>query len=178
MRTAEEVAVVLGVLAVLFALALGVLLTRRTVLSRSVGAFDCALRRRRGWVPGVARYTDDRLEWFRLLDLSWRPTWSVPRQGLSIVDRRVPDGLSTVAPTTDWVLVRCRYPAAAENATPGRPVEPGPGMLQRLTPTAAASAGPAPGQESTVELGMSEPAYTGLATWLESAPPGEHPLLT
>ncbi len=33
-------------------------------------------------------------------------------------------------------------------------------------------------EEDTLELGMSESAYNGLATWLESAPPGEHPLLT
>jgi hypothetical protein len=29
-----------------------------------------------------------------------------------------------------------------------------------------------------LELGMSEMAYTGLATWLESAPPGQHPVIS
>lgn len=142
--------VVLGAVIAVLLLALGLLLTRRTVLSRSMGAFDCALRRHRGWVPGVARYTDDRLEWFRLLDLSWRPRWSVYRQGLSIVERRFPEERAEISPTTDWVLVRCLYRESA----------------------------PQPSGSTTVELGMSEPAYTGLATWLESAPPGEHPLLT
>jgi hypothetical protein len=30
----------------------------------------------------------------------------------------------------------------------------------------------------TVELAMSEPAYNGLAAWVESAPPGQHIFLT
>ncbi len=137
---------VLGVLAMVGLLVfLAVLVLRRTLLSRGVGAFDCSLRRRtegRGWVFGVARYQDDRLEWFRLFDISWRPSRSLSRSRLTILDRRRPDSPDTSVLSPDWVLVRCVYDSA------------------------------------TLELGMSETAYTGLSTWLESAPPGEHPLLT
>lgn len=135
-------AAVLGAFAVVLLVVLAVLVARRIVLSRTVGAFDCSLRRRQGaWIPGVARYADDRLDWFRLLDVSWRPSRSLSRSELTILGRRSPDRLDHLL-TPDWVLVRCRYESA---------------ML---------------------ELGMSEMDYTGLSTWLESAPPGEHSLFS
>lgn len=133
-------AVILGLVLGVVAL-LGGLLVRRSILSRGVGAFDCSLRssgHAEGWSFGLARYEQDRLDWFRLFALSLRPSRSLTRSQLTILDRRRPESPDRGLLEADWVLVRCTYETA------------------------------------TLELGMSEMAYNGLATWLESSPPGEH----
>jgi hypothetical protein len=121
-----------------------VVLARRLLLARGVGTFDCSLRRttRHGrgrsgsWVLGVARYEADRLDWFQVLTISPRPTRSLARERLAILDRRSPDDIPSYAILPGWVVVVCAYGT------------------------------------STLELAMSEAAYSGLAAWLESAPPG------
>jgi hypothetical protein len=118
-----------------------VVLARRLLLARGVGTFDCSLRRsnRRGgggWVLGVARYEADRLDWFQVLTVSPRPTRSLARERLAILDHRDPGEVRSYAVLPGWVVVVCAYGT------------------------------------STLELAMSEPAYNGLAAWLESAPPG------
>ena len=103
--------VVIVVVAV--ALALGVFAVRRRVLSRRGGAFSCALRRRhagqvsaRGWTLGVARYSDDYVEWFRIFSLSPRPGVRLDRRALVIRKRRVPHGIEAYAvPHGSTVLV-------------------------------------------------------------------------
>jgi Protein of unknown function (DUF2550) len=137
----------LAVLATLATVLVGlwaVVLARRLVLARGVGTFDCSLRRtarrgrgrRGGWVLGVARYEADRLDWFQVLTVSPRPTRSLARERLAILDRRSPDEIQSYAILPGWVVVVCAYGT------------------------------------STLELAMSEAAYSGLAAWLESAPPG------
>jgi hypothetical protein len=69
---------------------------RRRVLQRHVGTFDCSLRLNRsspgtGWVFGIARYTGDSVEWYRVFSYSPRPREVLSRAGLEIVDRRVPE---------------------------------------------------------------------------------------
>lgn len=45
-------------------------LVSRWLLNSAGGLFDCALRESGGhWRPGLARYSDDRLQWYRL----WHP---------------------------------------------------------------------------------------------------------
>lgn len=135
-------AAILAAIALILVAIPGVVLMRRSVLSRGMGSFDCSLRHRPhggGWSFGVARYEHDRLDWFRLFGLSPRPDRSLVRGQLTILERRRPDRPDTGLLSADWVLVRCLY------------------------------------EKTTLELGMSEMAYNGLATWLESAPPGEHP---
>jgi hypothetical protein len=95
-------------------------------------------RGRGGWVLGVARYEADRLDWFQVLTVSPRPTRSLSRQRLVILERRDPDETRSYAVLPGWVIVLCAYGT------------------------------------STLELAMSEASYNGLATWLESAPPGRH----
>ncbi|HVN11411.1 MAG TPA: DUF2550 domain-containing protein [Kineosporiaceae bacterium] len=139
-----EILLPLAVLATLVTVLVGlwaVILARRLLLARGVGTFDCSLRRtnRRGggtWMLGVARYEANRLDWFRVLTLSPRPTRSLARERLVILDRRQADEVHSYAILPGWVIVSCAY---------------GTSML---------------------ELAMSEAAYNGLATWLESAPPG------
>jgi hypothetical protein len=116
---------------------------RRYLLTRQGGTFDCSLRRETGrsggsWVPGVARYESDRLDWFRIFTLSPRPARSLTRTRLVIIERREPEGPEGYSLLTGHVIVRCAYGAA------------------------------------TLELSMGEPSYTGFATWLESAPPGDY----
>jgi hypothetical protein len=137
---------------VLFALAaalvfVAVFAVRRYLLTRQGGTFDCSLRRETGrsrgsWIPGVARYESDRLDWFRIFTLSPRPRRSLARTRLVIIERRQPEGTEGYALLSGHVIVRCAYGAA------------------------------------TLELSMSEPAYSGFATWLESAPPGDYSPIT
>ena len=90
-----------------------VVLARRLLLARGVGTFDCSLRRdtRRGggWVLGVARYEADRLDWFQVLTVSPRPTRSLARERLVILDRREPDAIQSYAVLPGWVVVLCAY---------------------------------------------------------------------
>lgn len=91
-----------------------VVLARRLLLARGVGTFDCSLRRttRRGaggWVLGVARYEDDRLDWFQVLTVSPRPTRSLARERLVILDRHDPDDAHSYAVLPGWVVVLCAY---------------------------------------------------------------------
>ena len=121
----------------------GGLVARRSLLSRGFGSFDCSLRhetirQRTHWTHGVARYQDDRLDWFRVFTARWRPAESLSRRRLVILDARPPEPTDTHSVFPGWVVVRCAYGAVI------------------------------------VELAMSEPAFNGLAAWLESAPPGQH----
>jgi len=112
-----EVLLPLAVVATLVTVLVGlwaVVLARRLVLARGVGTFDCSLRRsgRRGrgtWVLGVARYEADRLDWFQVLTVSPRPTRSLARERLAILDRRDPGEIASYAILPDWVVVVCAY---------------------------------------------------------------------
>jgi hypothetical protein len=134
------------VLCAAFGLALAffvALVARRTLLCRGFGSFDCSLRHetirhRTHWTHGVARYEDDRLDWFRVFTVRWRPTESLSRRRLVILDSRPPEESDSHSVFPGWIVVRCAYGAVI------------------------------------VELAMSEPAFNGLAAWLESAPPGQH----
>ena len=137
--------IVVCVLLVLLAVGLGAVVGRRYVLGRQLVSFDCALRKNSvrgagGWMLGVARYTTDQLEWFRVFTLTLRPGRLFERGLLEVTDRRTRDDseLDSILPGS--LVVRCRY------------------------------------QGEIVELAMSEQAYSGFATWLESAPPGIAPL--
>jgi hypothetical protein len=136
--------VALAAAALLLLVGVGAFTVRRYLLIRAVGSFDCSMRRpdaqhvAGGWMPGVARYEQDRLDWFRVFTMSPRPSRSLIRGRLIILDRRVPQGPEVYAVVPGWVVVQCAYGS------------------------------------HMVELAMSEPAYSGLATWLESAPPGQN----
>lgn len=114
-----EVLLPLAVLATLVTVLVGlwaVVLARRLVLARGVGTFDCSLhrsnrrgRRRGGWVLGVARYEADRLDWFQVLTVSPRPTRSLARERLVILDQRQPDEVPSYAILPGWVVVLCAY---------------------------------------------------------------------
>src|ERR687885_2863736 len=111
-----EILLPLAVIATLVTVLVGlwaVVLARRILLARGVGTFDCSLRRggRRGpgWVLGVARYEADRLDWFQVLTFSPRPTRSLARERLVILERREPGDEHSYALLPGWVVVTCAY---------------------------------------------------------------------
>jgi hypothetical protein len=103
----------------LLVLALGVaLILRRRWLSRHGGTFELSYRARattpgRGGLLGLGRYAGDRLEWFRIFSLSPRPKRVWPRQTLTYVGRREPEGVEQLSLYPGHVVIRCDTPAGA-----------------------------------------------------------------
>lgn len=110
------VAVVLLAVFVAVCLVVVAVLVRRAVLTRGLGTFDCSLRhetiRQRGhWRHGIARYGDDRLDWFRVFAVRLQAAESLARQRLVVLDRREPDPGESHSVLPGWVVVRCGYGA-------------------------------------------------------------------
>lgn len=86
------------VLVLLLILALALLAARRRFLARQGGTFECGLRLgtsspRSGWVLGVARYNDERLEWFRFFSYWPGPRKTFLRCDVSVMHAREPDSV-------------------------------------------------------------------------------------
>lgn len=82
---------------------------RRRWLSRAGGVFDCSLRLSTttpgaGWVMGVARYSGDNLEWFRVFSPSLRPKVIFPRSSSHAGAQRDPDPIEAVTLADQRVL--------------------------------------------------------------------------
>jgi hypothetical protein len=97
------------VLAVVLLLAFVV---RRSVVRRRGATLHCGLRMgsnvsSRGWHTGMARYTAEDLEWFRLLSLRYQPKWTFVRRSIEINSRREPRGAETLAVPRDTVIIAC-----------------------------------------------------------------------
>ena len=142
---------ILGALLVLFGLVLALFILRRYLLARRGATFDCSLRRehpRRAstWILGVARYEEDRLEWFRIFTVSPRPSRVLTRAQLLLIEWIQPDEQDVHSILPGAVIVRCSYGRThAEN------------------------------HSEVLELAMTRSDYTGFATWLEATPPGVQP---
>jgi hypothetical protein len=110
----ESAAIVL-----LFVLLLGIsLVIRRRWFSRHGGTFELSYRAHptahgSGWLLGLGRYADDRLEWFRFFSLSPRPKKVWNRTTLAYVDRRDPDGGELLSLYPGHVVIRCDTPTGA-----------------------------------------------------------------
>lgn len=108
---------ILGGLLLLFGVVIGGFIARRHFLARAGATFDCSLRReataggRRavGWMLGVARYQDDRLEWFRIFTFDPRPWKVLQRNRIDLLERRDPDGGEVDSIMPGSVVVRCSY---------------------------------------------------------------------
>jgi hypothetical protein len=105
---------IVGGLFLLFGLIIGGFIVRRRLLGRNAATFDCSLRRdlpRKpgGWMLGVARYEEDRLEWFRIFTLDPRPGYVLQRARLDLIEGRQPtdDEIDSILP--DSVVARCSY---------------------------------------------------------------------
>ena len=91
------------------------LVVRRRVLSRHGGTFELSVRVRssqagRGWVLGLGRYRDERLEWFRIFSPSPRPRRTWRRAQLEITGQREPSGPEAFALYGGHLVVECRTP--------------------------------------------------------------------
>lgn len=102
-----------SVLALLVVLVVPVvfLASRRRWLSRQGGLFDCSLRLTdstpgAGWALGVARYSGDNLEWFRVFSPSLRPRMIFPRSVTRAGEQREPDAIESVVLSDNQRIVR------------------------------------------------------------------------
>lgn len=99
-------------LAALVAAALVVLYLRRSVLQRD-GGFDMCMRVGSqdgwagGWIFGIGRYRDDRLEWFRTFSFFPRPKRSFRRGELAVSGRRDPDSEEDFELPAGHVVLGC-----------------------------------------------------------------------
>jgi hypothetical protein len=103
-------------------LALFLLGLRRRLIQRPGGTFDCSLRLAppegsadpagKGWVYGVARYSGDRVEWFRVFSYAIRPRRVLQRPAIEVLGRRDPQGSEELALLSDAVVLACGHRGA------------------------------------------------------------------
>ncbi|MFI9582298.1 DUF2550 domain-containing protein [Streptomyces sp. NPDC052236] len=108
-----------GLIVALVVVGLFVFGLRRRLIQRSGGTFDCSLRWNipeketdfsgKGWVYGVARYSGDRIEWFRVFSYSPRPRRALERSAIEVVARRTPEGEEELALLSDAVVLGCSH---------------------------------------------------------------------
>ncbi|MGW7050843.1 DUF2550 domain-containing protein [Streptomyces sp. NPDC054887] len=91
---------------------------RRRLIQRSGGTFDCSLRWNlpeepdrsgKGWVYGVARYSGDRVDWFRVFSYAPRPRRVLERSAIEVLSRRVPEGEEELALLSDACILVCSH---------------------------------------------------------------------
>ncbi len=93
---------------------------RRRLIQRPGGTFDCSLRvpaaaeaepgtGGKGWVYGVARYSGDQVEWFRVFSYAPRPRRVLERAAIEVVGRRAPQGEEELALLSDAVVLTCGH---------------------------------------------------------------------
>jgi hypothetical protein len=92
------------------------LVVRRRWISRHGGTFEFSVRVRstragRGWVLGVARYSGDALEWFRIFSLAARPKRVFQRSELEYVGRRDAVGAEAYSLYAGHIIVECETPS-------------------------------------------------------------------
>lgn len=104
------------VVVALLAIGLFVFGLRRRLIQRSGGTFDCSMRwgvadepdvSGKGWVYGVARYSGDRIDWFRVFSYSPRPRRLLERASIEVIARRAPEGEEELALLSDAVVLGC-----------------------------------------------------------------------
>ncbi|MCX4234478.1 DUF2550 domain-containing protein [Streptomyces ortus] len=107
---------VVGSAVLLVALGLFVFGLRRRVIQRSGGTFDCSLRwdvpektdtSGKGWGYGIARYSGDRIEWFRVFSYALRPRRVLERSAIEVAGRRAPEGEEELALLSDAIILTC-----------------------------------------------------------------------
>ncbi|GAA3083856.1 hypothetical protein GCM10020254_30330 [Streptomyces goshikiensis] len=114
-----------GLVVALVVIGLFVFGLRRRLIQRSGGTFDCSLRwgvseepdvSGKGWVYGVARYSGDRIEWFRVFSYAPRPRRLLERSSIEVVSRRAPEGEEELALLSDAVVLGALHRGDAPGA--------------------------------------------------------------
>lgn len=109
----DELTITFIALAAIFALfAFGIFAwgLRRYQLRRALGTFDASMCTLSGrWHMGVCRYTDNHLEWLRLLSLSPRPDQRYLRSSLELTGWRKPTEAERTKIQPAAVIVKLRY---------------------------------------------------------------------
>ncbi|MEV0975895.1 DUF2550 domain-containing protein [Streptomyces sp. NPDC049915] len=109
---------VCGVVVALVVLGLFVFGLRRRLIQRSGGTFDCSLRwdvaenpdtSGKGWSYGVARYSGDRVAWFRVFSYAPRPRRVLERGSIEVAGRRLPEGEEELALLSDAMILVCLH---------------------------------------------------------------------
>lgn len=95
------------------------LVVRRRWISRHGGTFEFSVRVRsgragRGWILGVARYSGDDLEWFRIFSLSPRAKLVFRRAELAFAGRRDPGGVESYSLYSGHIIVSCVTPTGKQ----------------------------------------------------------------
>ena len=101
------------VIAAVVLLPIAWLIARRRWLSRGGALFDCSVRLKTktpstGWVLGVARYRQSRMEWFRSFSLSLWPRLVFPRDETAAGTQRMPDELEALLLLEDQRVIELR----------------------------------------------------------------------
>jgi hypothetical protein len=107
LRDSKDVADVVLIVLVLWALLVLAFLVRRGFIRRGAASLECSLNTGGGWRIGLARYTGDDLQWFRLFSLMPQPKLSVSRPGIRIIGRRQPRRLEVVTVTAGAIIFEC-----------------------------------------------------------------------
>ncbi len=112
----DSVAGVAGVVGLVALLGLA-LVARRWWLGRRAPTFELGVCDRcqagssgRGWTLGIGRYDGDRLEWFRVFSLSFRPKRVLERSGLQVHEQREARGGEVYALISGHVVAECHTP--------------------------------------------------------------------
>jgi Protein of unknown function (DUF2550) len=147
-----------GWLVVVLLIVVVALVSRRSVLVRRGATLHCGLRLditkpNRVWQTGMARYTNEDLEWFRLLSLRYQPNCTFVRRSAQIVGRRYPHGAELLAVPHGAIAITCNV--ITRNGVTRN------GVTRQ-------------GRSRDIELAMSEAAVTGFLAWIESSAPGAH----
>lgn len=90
---------------------------RRRWLGHAAAVFECSLRIRTttpsaGWALGVARYTEENIEWFRLFSFVLAPRIVFHRDSLRVLEHRAPDAVEAVSLYEDQIVVRVESAAS------------------------------------------------------------------
>jgi hypothetical protein len=61
----------------------------------------------RGWSSGIGQFVGDELRFHRMFSFAFRPKRVLDRRGLTVDERRLPEGPERLAMPGDWVILTC-----------------------------------------------------------------------
>jgi hypothetical protein len=115
----------IGIAVLALFMLLAAVFLRRGVLSRR-GTIELSVRLStmvlgRGWSTGLARFSGDELQWYRMFSLAWRPKRVLSRRGLAVVQRRTPNTQEQLVFPAGFVVIRCISGGAEIEVAMARP---------------------------------------------------------